>query len=110
MAILAHPLEEEAVAIARRHGAKGISILDGRGIGFPEHKTFLGQTYQGLESTLLFLSDEIRAPRIAEALTRELHLLERFNGLAFTLPVDHADGIDIAAMAHFLDDEESAAR
>jgi hypothetical protein len=40
VAILAEELEEQAIEVARRHGAGGVTILGAKGIGAKEKKTF----------------------------------------------------------------------
>lgn len=94
VAIIADPLEEAAIAIAREEGAEGVTILPGRGINFPEHVTFFGLTYRGMEKTLFWVLDMETGEAIADRLNRELDLLKPFQGLAFCLPVDHVEGAD----------------
>jgi hypothetical protein len=96
VAVVADELEERAVAIVREEGGSGITFLPGKGLGFPEHITFFGLTYRGLEKVLLCVLDDITAARAAERLNRELDLLKPFQGLAFCLPVGETGGIDVA--------------
>lgn len=42
MAILAEDLEEQAIDVARRSGAAGVTILGAKGIGSKEKKLSLG--------------------------------------------------------------------
>ncbi|WP_290653062.1 hypothetical protein [Aquisalimonas sp.] len=102
IAVVADEMEEAAVEIARSAGARGVTVLPARGIGFPEHITFFGLTYRGLEKVLLWVLDSESAAEIAERLNRELDLLQPFQGLAFSLPVDDAGGVDPAAIRRFL--------
>jgi hypothetical protein len=96
VAVVADELEERAVAIVREEGGSGVTFLSGRGLGFPEHITFFGLTYRGLEKVLLCVLDGVTAERAAERLNRELDLLQPFKGLAFCLPVSETGGIDVA--------------
>jgi proteasome assembly chaperone (PAC2) family protein len=105
--VVADALRDRAIEIARKHGAQGISFVAGRGIGFPEHHTFLGLTYMGHEEVLFFALDEKRARKVEEELNRELQLEQRFKGLAFTLPVMDAMGIDVDRMALDLDERDT---
>ncbi|MEY6432599.1 hypothetical protein ABC977_09300 [Thioalkalicoccus limnaeus] len=98
VAVVAHELEEAAREIAREEGARGMTLLDARGMNFPEHITFFGLTYLGIETVLVALLDEGTAVRIAERMNLELKLLEPFQGLAFCVPVDGTGGIDIGAL------------
>lgn len=53
VAILAETLEEKAIDIARRAGAGGVTLLDARGVGATEKKTFVGLTYEGSQTVLI---------------------------------------------------------
>ncbi|MBK1672947.1 hypothetical protein CKO35_06430 [Ectothiorhodospira shaposhnikovii] len=88
VAVVADEFEEQALAIAAREGACQATTLAGRGINFPEHVTFFGLTYQGLERVCLWVLEEERATHVAECLNRELELLKPFKGLAFCLKID----------------------
>jgi hypothetical protein len=98
VAVVADEMEEAAREIARQEGVRGMTLVSARGINFPEHITFFGLTYLGIETILLALLDEDTAVQIAERLNVELKLLEPFRGLAFCLPVDGTGGIDVAAL------------
>jgi len=106
VAIVADELQERATQIARQYGAQGITFVEGKGIGFPEHHTFFGLLFQGLEKILIFALDEHRARAAEEALNRELTLEQRFKGLVFSLPVEQAMGMDVEKMAAHLDQKE----
>lgn len=100
IAVVADELEERAAAIAREQGAMGVTIVPGRGLGFPEHVTFFGLTFRGIEKVMLWVLDSETAGTIADRLNRELDLLSPFQGLAFCLDVDQAEGIDSEAIRH----------
>lgn len=99
VAVLADELEESAVRILQEEGAEGVSLLPGRGIGFPEHVTFYGLTYRGLEIVLLSILPNDHAHRIAERLNLELDLLKPFRGLAFVWPVEETGGLKLSNSA-----------
>lgn len=94
VAVVADPIEETAVRIAREAGARGVTILPAGGIGFPEHVTFFGLTFTGFMKTLLWVLDADSAARLAERLNRELDLIQPFQGLAFCLPIESVCGFD----------------
>lgn len=93
VAVVADELEERAVAIALDEGVSGVSVVSAHGLGFPEHMTFFGITYKGLEKVIISLMDRKRAEHLAERMNRELELLKPFQGLAFCLDVDAAAGV-----------------
>lgn len=110
VAVVADDLEDAAREIARQEGARGMTLLSARGMNFPEHVTFFGLTYLGIESVLVVLLDEETAVRIAERMNRELKLLEPFKGLAFCLPVEGTGGIDIDALHRHVSENPPADR
>lgn len=107
VAVVANELRDRAIEIAKKYGAQGISFVEGRGIGFPEHPTFLGLTYMGQEEVLLFALDEKHAHLATAELNQILLLEQRFKGLVFTLPVMDAMGIDVTRIILDLDDRDA---
>lgn len=91
-------------------GSPGCDDDPPRGLNFPEHITFFGLTYRGLETVLLALVDETTASRTAERLNEELKLLEPFQGLAFCMPVSGTGGIDIRQVRKALGNERSRSK
>jgi hypothetical protein len=110
VAVVADNLEGQAIEIIRREGPQGVTMIPARGLNFPEHITFFGLTYRGLEKVLLALVDETTASRTAERLNEELKLLEPFQGLAFCMPVSGTGGIDIGQVRKALADERSGSK
>lgn len=95
VAIVDQDREEEALAIAAEEGSGDGTVMHGSGLGFPDHMTFLGVTYQGRESICIWGLDEERAERIARRLNLELDLLQPYNGLAFTLDARALAGMQV---------------
>lgn len=93
MAVVADELEERALSIMRAEGAAAVTILPARGMGFPEHMTFFGLTYIGLEKVLLSVLDRDTAAHTADRLNDELELLAPFQGLAMCLDIARAEGV-----------------
>ena len=110
VAVVADELEEAAREIARREGARGMTLLSARGMNFPEYITFFGLTYLGIETLLVALLDEDTAVRVAERMNVELKLLEPHKGLAFCLPVSGTGGIDIEALHRHIAEHAPADR
>ncbi|WP_017941863.1 MULTISPECIES: hypothetical protein [unclassified Thioalkalivibrio] len=99
VAIIDQDREEQALAIAAEEGGADGTVMHGSGLGFPDHMTFLGVTYQGRESVCIWELDEERAERIAHRLNLELDLLQPYNGLAFTLNAQALTGMQFAGRA-----------
>ncbi len=103
VAVLADSLEEEAIRIAKKEGAGGVTILSGRGIGAKEKKTFFGLTYEGSQSVLLFILERKLSVAVMKALSQELDLKNNSSGVVFTIPLEHITGIDTSQILQFED-------
>lgn len=101
VAILAEDLEEQAIDSAKAAGAGGVTILDARGIGTKEKKTFFGLTYEGSQSVLLFVLEKKLSVKVLKSITRDLDLNATSKGVVFTLPLEHIAGIDMAQLEQF---------
>ncbi|MBC9073782.1 transcriptional regulator [Thauera sp. CAU 1555] len=101
VAILADDLEEKALDVARDAGAAGVTILDARGIGAQEKKTFFGLTYEGSQSVLVFVLEKKLSLVVLKRLTAELDLKNDSRGVVFTLPLEHIAGIDTRQIERF---------
>lgn len=101
VAILAEELEEKAIDIAKRAGAGGVTILDARGIGAKEKKTFFGLTYEGSQSVLLLVLEKKLSLTVMKNLSKELDLKNHSKGVVFTIPLEHIAGIDTRQLQQF---------
>lgn len=110
VAVLADDMEEAAIEIARQEGVRGLTVLPARGLNYPEHVTFFGNTYLGLEVALLMVLDRVTAGRLAERLNKELDLLQPFKGLAFCLPLEGVGGLEPGKLRDYIDNHPPAPR
>lgn len=101
VAILAEDLEETAVKSAKSAGAGGITILNGRGLGAEQKKTFFGLTYEGSQSVLILVLEKKLSLQVMKRLVRDLDLNNDSRGVVFTLPLDHIAGIDPTQVEQF---------
>lgn len=101
VALLAEELEEKAIDIAKENGAGGVTILDARGIGAKEKKTFFGLTYEGSQSVLIFVLEKNLSLTIMKAISQELDLPNHSKGVVFTIPLEHIAGIDTGQLSQF---------
>lgn len=101
VAILAEDLEEKAIDLARQAGAGGVTILNGRGIGAKEKKTFFGLTYEGSQTVLICVLERTLSLTVMKALTKGLDLNQHTKGVVFTMPLDHIAGIDMQQIESF---------
>ena len=103
VAILAEDLEEKAIDSARGAGAGGVTILNAKGIGSREKKSFFGLTYEGSQSVLLFVLEKKLSVAVMKSITRDLDLASHSRGVIFTLPLEHIAGIDTGQIERFED-------
>lgn len=101
VAILPDNLEDKAIDVARDAGAGGVTLLDARGIGNQQKKTFFGLTYEGAQSVLVFVLEKSISLAVMKALCRELGLKNDSSGVVFTLPLEHIAGIDLRQIERF---------
>jgi nitrogen regulatory protein PII len=101
VAILAEELEEKAIDSAKKAGAGGVTILDARGIGGEEKKTFFGLTYEGSQSVLVFVLEKKLSVTVLKRITRDLDLAAHSKGVVFTVPLEHIAGIDVSQIERF---------
>jgi hypothetical protein len=100
-AILAEDLEEKAIDVAKKSGAGGVTLMDARGIGAKEKKTFFGLTYEGAQTVLICVLEKKLSLAVMKALTVELELATHSKGVVFTVPLDHIAGIDTRQLESF---------
>ncbi len=97
--------EEEVIRVAKEAGAGSVTILHGRNMGLKDKKIFFGLTLEENVSVLLF----VLPVRVSIMVLRAIRLScdldnQENNSLAFTLPLSHVVGLDIAELHKFKDD------
>ncbi len=84
---------EEVVDIANSYGAKGATIIHGRGSGIHEKGSVFNITIEPeKEVVMLLVNQEVHAD-IIEGLAKELEIDEPGNGIIFSAGVNHAIGL-----------------
>ena len=101
VAIVPDEYEDKVIDTARKDGAGGVTILNGRGIGFKEKKTFFGLTFEGGQSVLIFMLEHKLSVKILKALKKEPDLGD---SLFFTVPITHVTGINLDQLQKFEED------
>ena len=79
---------QNVVEAARKAGARGGSILRGRGSANPESEEFFNITIQPDKEVILILASEDSKDAILKAIYKDSGLTTDANGIAFTLPVE----------------------
>jgi nitrogen regulatory protein PII len=93
VAIVADSIEEATIEVAKKAGATGVTILDGKGRGLKEKKIFFGLTYEEKESILIFVLPNSISTLVLKSIQENLNLTQA-HGLAFSLPIASLAGID----------------
>lgn len=95
-AIVPDSKEEEAIDIAKKAGAGGVTVLNGKSIGLEEKKVFFGLTLEENVSVLIFILPQKLSMKVFKAFRKELGLNndENSNGVVFTFPLTHLSGME----------------
>ncbi|WP_018173905.1 MULTISPECIES: hypothetical protein [unclassified Thioalkalivibrio] len=93
IAVLPDDLEQRAIETAKAAGAGGVTIMDARGIGAEARKTFLGMTYEGSQSVLMWVLEKKVALNVLKVISQDLELEGDPRGVAFTVDIAHLAGI-----------------
>lgn len=84
---------EEVVDAAKRTGAGGGTILNGRGTGIHENAKLLGIPIEPEKEIVLTLIESVNTEKTLEAITDAVGLDKPSKGVAFVLGVEKAVGI-----------------
>lgn len=94
LALVNDDYQDEVIKTAKEAGATGATILNARGEGLHEKQSFLGLSMESQKDLLLFLVEDFNANKIMEAIYKAGKLNESGNGIAFSLNVDRAIGLE----------------
>ena len=94
LAMVNEDYQDKVIESAKSAGATGVTILNARGEGIHKQQSFLGLTMEAQKDMLLFLVEDFIAYNIMDAIYKSGHLSEHGNGIAFTLSVDRAIGLE----------------
>ncbi|MZG30296.1 MAG: P-II family nitrogen regulator [Nitrospinae bacterium] len=94
LAMVNETYQDTVIESAKAAGATGVTVLNSRGEGIHSHKSFLGLTMEAQKDMLLFLVEDFIANNIMEAIYESGHLKEHGNGIAFSMNVDRAIGLE----------------
>jgi hypothetical protein len=86
--------ETQVIAAARSEGATGVSILNTRGEGIEDKRSFFGLTLDSPYDCLIFLVNRLRAPQILKAMEEAGEMKKDGAGLCFSMPVDEVRGLN----------------
>lgn len=85
---------DKVVDAAKAAGATGATIIQARGTGIREAKSFFGLSLEAQTDIILFLTEEHRVKNILEAINTAGEFHKPGTGIAFVLPVDQVIGME----------------
>lgn len=94
LAIVNNGFSEEAMEAARACGAKGGTILHGRGTISKEAEIFFNTTIQPEKEIVMILAKASKIDGILKSLYDAIGTSTKAQGIVFALPVDEAIGLD----------------
>tara|TARA_B100000315_G_scaffold243238_1_gene266405 strand:- start:4306 stop:4653 length:348 start_codon:yes stop_codon:yes gene_type:complete len=86
--------QENVIAAAKSAGATGVTILNARGEGLHEHKSFFGLQMEQQRDALLFIVEDFHANQIMDAIYKAGDFHEKGHGIAFSWLVDRVVGTE----------------
>lgn len=94
---------EDAMAVARRKGARGGTILNARGVAKEKDAAFFGITFHAEKEILMMVVEKNIRDQVLNALYEEMGMGQKAQGIAFSLPVS-----DVAGLVQIEEKEEAA--
>ena len=84
---------EEAMDVARAHGARGGTILNARGVAREKEAAFFGIPIHPEKEILMLVVEKTIRDDILNALYKEMGMGKKAQGIAFSLPVSDVAGL-----------------
>ena len=87
---------EDAMHIAREEGARGGTIINGRGVAKEKEAAFFGITIHAEKEILMLVVEKEIRDRILSALYKQMGMQQKAQGIVFSLPVSDVAGLTVA--------------
>ena len=94
LALVNDDFQDEVIVAAKKAGATGVTILNARGEGVHDQRSFFGLAMETQKDMLLFLVEDFNSDQIMDAIYQAGKLDEQGNGIAFCWAVDRAIGME----------------
>ena len=94
IAIVNSGFAEEAMEVAKAHGARGGTIINARGVAKEEAAAFFGIAFHADKEIVMIVVEKEARNDILNALYKEMGMDKKAHGIGFSLPVS-----DVAGMA-----------
>jgi len=87
---------EDAMHVAREEGARGGTIISGRGVAREKEAAFFGITVHAEKEILMLVVEKEIRDRVLHALYKKMGMQQKAQGIVFSLPVSEAAGLSKA--------------
>ena len=87
---------EDAMEVAREQGARGGTILSGRGVAREKEAAFFGITIHAEKEILMLVVEKKIRDQVLHALYKRMGMQQKAQGIVFALPVAEAAGLSAA--------------
>ena len=84
---------EDAMEVAREQGARGGTILSGRGVAREKDAAFFGITIHADKELLMMVVEKEIRDQVFHALYKQMGMQKKAQGIVFSLPVSHVAGL-----------------
>lgn len=84
---------EDAMSVAREVGARGGTIISGRGVAREDEATFFGITIHAEKELLMIVVEKEIRDSVLHALYKQMDMKQKAQGIVFSLPVSDAAGL-----------------
>lgn len=87
---------EDAMHVAREQGARGGTIISGRGVAREKEAIFFGITVHPEKEILMLVVEKEIRDKVLYALYKQMGMQQKAQGIVFALPVSEAAGLTTA--------------
>ena len=84
---------EDAMEVAREQGARGGTILTGRGVAREQEAAFFGITIHAEKEMLMMVVEKDIRDNVLNALYKQMGMDKKAQGIVFSLPVSDVAGL-----------------
>lgn len=84
---------EDAMEVAREQGARGGTIINGRGVAREKEAAFFGITVHAEKEMLMLVVEKEIRDRVLHALYKQMGMQHKAQGIVFSMPVSEAAGL-----------------
>ena len=92
-AIVNADFADDAMRVAREQGARGGTIISGRGVAREDEAAFFGITIHAEKEILMIVVEKDIRDQVLHALYKQMGMQQKAQGIVFSLPVSDVAGL-----------------